>query len=428
MRVAVQTIILFLCWLPSLPATAGMSIIPPPGDWIDVAAGADTFCGLSNKGVAWCFQDGELVEIDDGYVTIDGDVGRMCGSKRTGGIQCWTRSGPRYDPLLPEFTEIDQVAAGRGWSEAEFAVCGRGRDGTMRCQRGEVPGGIELTQMDVATHHACGVRTDGSLHCWGSCVYSKASGDLALCDAPSGSFRQVATTDQASCAIRTDGTVVCWGDEEIGAPEGQFAKITAGDSEFCGVDPDGGLTCWDDRVGGCGEPRSLSDTRFLVVETLDNMRVKVGITVDGRLVAWGNVDYVQPASDDADEVVVAPDPGVDPGSVSSAHGLGVGDPIILGALAKEEIDRTILRHLEQLRGCFDQAVEADPPLSGKIVIKFVVAKDGTVASAKVNSTSLDSPDIGPCICHRFMYLKFPQPKGGGIVIVSYPFVFTATPP
>jgi hypothetical protein len=29
-----------------------------------------------------------------------------------------------------------------------------------------------------------------------------------------------------------------------------------------------------------------------------------------------------------------------------------------------------------------------------------------------------------CIASRFMQFKFPEPKGGGIVIVSYPFIFS----
>ena len=29
-----------------------------------------------------------------------------------------------------------------------------------------------------------------------------------------------------------------------------------------------------------------------------------------------------------------------------------------------------------------------------------------------------------CIVGRFLRMQFPQPKGGGIVIVSYPFIFS----
>ena len=58
-----------------------------------------------------------------------------------------------------------------------------------------------------------------------------------------------------------------------------------------------------------------------------------------------------------------------------------------------------------------------------IVIKFVIAKDGSVSSAKTNTTSMNNPIVENCICQRFMRLKFPKPKGGGIVIVAYPFTF-----
>ena len=49
--------------------------------------------------------------------------------------------------------------------------------------------------------------------------------------------------------------------------------------------------------------------------------------------------------------------------------------------------------------------------------------NGSVSSAKTNATSMNNPIVENCICQRFMRFKFPQPKGGGIVIVTYPFVF-----
>ena len=108
---------------------------------------------------------------------------------------------------------------------------------------------------------------------------------------------------------------------------------------------------------------------------------------------------------------------------SGTPGMSTGDPIILGALDKSVIDRVIKQHLSQIRYCYQKELNKNPGLYGKIVIKFVISKDGSVSSAKTNSTSMNNPIVENCICQRFMRFQFPQPKGGGIVIVSYPFVF-----
>lgn len=100
-----------------------------------------------------------------------------------------------------------------------------------------------------------------------------------------------------------------------------------------------------------------------------------------------------------------------------------GDPIILGALDKSLIDAVIKRHMNQIRYCYQRELNKNPSLGGKIVIKFVIAKDGSVSKASTKSSTMGSSAVENCISGRFMRFKFPEPKGGGIVIVSYPFIF-----
>lgn len=108
-----------------------------------------------------------------------------------------------------------------------------------------------------------------------------------------------------------------------------------------------------------------------------------------------------------------------------APGVGAGDPIILGALDKSIIDRIVKKHLPQIRYCYQKELNKNPKLFGKMVVKFVIAKDGSVSSSSTKSSTLKSPIVENCIHSRFMRMRFPQPKGGGIVIVSYPFVFNS---
>jgi hypothetical protein len=108
-----------------------------------------------------------------------------------------------------------------------------------------------------------------------------------------------------------------------------------------------------------------------------------------------------------------------------APGVGAGDPIILGALDKSIIDRIVKKHLPQIRYCYQKELNKNPKLFGKMVVKFVIAKDGSVSSSSTKTSTMKNPIVENCIHSRFMRMRFPQPKGGGIVIVSYPFVFNS---
>jgi len=57
--------------------------------------------------------------------------------------------------------------------------------------------------------HACGVRTDGALACWGQNLHGEAT-------APAGTFTQVSAGYQHTCGVRTDGTLACWGNNGSG--------------------------------------------------------------------------------------------------------------------------------------------------------------------------------------------------------------------
>lgn len=103
--------------------------------------------------------------------------------------------------------------------------------------------------------------------------------------------------------------------------------------------------------------------------------------------------------------------------------VGPGDPIVLGSLDKSLIDRTVKKHLAQIRYCYERELKTDPSLAGKVTMKFVIEADGSVSSAIVKSTTLGSETVEACLSQRLLRMRFPAPKGGGIVIVNYPFVF-----
>ncbi|HCO02350.1 MAG TPA: hypothetical protein DIT48_03090, partial [Actinobacteria bacterium] len=58
--------------------------------------------------------------------------------------------------------------------------------------------------------HTCGIRTDGTVTCWGSNEYGQLS-------SPSGTFTQISAGNWHTCGLRTDGTLACWGQNGYGA-------------------------------------------------------------------------------------------------------------------------------------------------------------------------------------------------------------------
>ena len=100
-----------------------------------------------------------------------------------------------------------------------------------------------FTQVSAGYLHTCGVRTDGTLACWGSNSDGQAT-------PPDGTFSQVSAGGFHTCGVRTDGTLACWGgnsDGQATPPDGTFSQVSAGRFHTCGVRTDGTLACWGDR-------------------------------------------------------------------------------------------------------------------------------------------------------------------------------------
>ncbi len=101
-------------------------------------------------------------------------------------------------------------------------------------------------------------------------------------------------------------------------------------------------------------------------------------------------------------------------------------PITLSPFDKAAIDRVVKQRLQQIRYCYQKELTKNPALAGKVTIKFVIARDGSVSSATVKSSSLDNVIVEKCIASKFMRMRFPPPKSDGIAVVAYPFVFAST--
>jgi hypothetical protein len=106
--------------------------------------------------------------------------------------------------------------------------------------------------------------------------------------------------------------------------------------------------------------------------------------------------------------------------------ISAGSPIIMGSLDKEIIRRVIKQHLAQIRYCYEKELTRSPGLFGKVATSFTISAQGTVSSADVTDSSMKNSEVEQCITSKIRTWVFPKPKGGGVVIVKYPFIFKTT--
>ena len=102
-----------------------------------------------------------------------------------------------------------------------------------------------------------------------------------------------------------------------------------------------------------------------------------------------------------------------------------GEMVILGSLDRSLVDAVIKRNMAQIRYCYQRELTKNPSLAGKITIKFVIAKDGSVSQATTKTSTMDNTVVESCIAGRVQKMTFPEPEpGSGVVIVTYPFLFS----
>lgn len=123
---------------------------------------------------------------------------------------------------------------------------------------------------------------------------------------------------------------------------------------------------------------------------------------------WGSPDLLDPFA--------VPEPRKKPPRVK------VGKTTVTGRLPPEVIQRIVRSNFGRFRVCYEAGLRTNPNLSGKVTVRFVISRTGTVSSVASTAELPDSAVVS-CVERAFYSLTFPQPEGG-IVSVSYPIVFS----
>jgi len=150
-----------------------------------------------------------------------------------------------------------------------------------------------------------------------------------------------------------------------------------------------------------------------------------GGTSGSGTIGWGGYGTIGPRGD-------PPSSGRD--WVATTKGLarqprvpdaGGGTTTVRGALDKEIIRRVIRRHINEVRYCYERELTADPSLAGRIAVQFTISGVGQVVTSVVQSSTVGNPAVEMCIANAVKRWIFPRPEGGGVVMVTYPFLLRA---
>ena len=187
----------------------------------------------------------------------------------------------------PQYTQISV-----GWDH----TCGLRSDGSVVCwgrdEFGQLraPADERFTAVAAGGAHTCGLRTDGTTVCWG---YSTPSGeDLAKLNNPYNSapfppederLTAIEAGGHYTCGFRTEGGVVCWDVRDEFSPFGteQVVEIYPGGTHVCGLRSDGSALCYNFLLRPPPEGE-----RFVAISTASAH--VCGLRSDGGALCWGS--------------------------------------------------------------------------------------------------------------------------------------------
>ena len=282
---AVRTDGSITCWGDNVLGTLEVPFDPIPISPEDIPSSAD---------------DPEPSSPPDSRTTITAGKEFSCALRADSTVSCWGgriayRAPPEDDDRWPGFypgIPTGQFLSISAYNGGEHA-CGVRLDksiacwGTNRAGVLEAPSG-EFNMISAGYRHSCGVRTDGTITCWGALgvgygTYSLSSTHSKVTDPPPGTYTVVSAGHYYSCGIRTDRSIVCWGTLEgddaklLDPPAGQFTAVSTGRFHACGLRTDRTITCWSR-----GEPPNQADADRPVISKRGQLDVPAGqyVSVD----------------------------------------------------------------------------------------------------------------------------------------------------
>ncbi len=182
------------------------------GPFRGVSVEPGTACGLKADRTATCWGSVQLRGPDEPFerlAQVETGVGVRCGVLETGGVRCWGKAAEALGPAADG--PWDSVSAGAGF----VCAVGGGRIGCWGPRSGPPPDPGPWSAVSVGLDHACGLRSDGSVSCWGARFWRT----------PPIKFQKVAAGELLNCGLDLDGAIVCWGQGRGEPPAGRYVDL-----------------------------------------------------------------------------------------------------------------------------------------------------------------------------------------------------------
>lgn len=100
-------------------------------------------------------------------------------------------------------------------------------------------------------------------------------------------------------------------------------------------------------------------------------------------------------------------------ALAGPPGLIFDPEIMRGTYPIEVLSRALDKQVDRMRACATGSAG-----SGKVVVRFVLARDGAVAAVQDDGSDFPDEHVVQCVLHVVMTLQF-RPPEDGVVIVRY---------
>jgi hypothetical protein len=281
---------------------------PPADTFTSISAAEDYTCGIRTDGSLICWGDTAPSAPIAPYPQVAAGGSHTCEILSTGALECWTSNASPGAPPIGTYTQLDSgpdyscAIDGGGnldcWGSTPSlglpsglftqvatggeATCAIEPDASLDC--GPLGGGagpteqITLNSGPLVDLFSCSIDDTLDVDC----------GGFVTPTAPSGQFVKVKAGYENVCGLRTDGSISCWGTLPAGEspPAGVFIDVATGSNHACGLRPSGLVECWGDDTGGATAAPALS---FVSLEAGGETGTghTCGVTLQGSLVCWG---------------------------------------------------------------------------------------------------------------------------------------------
>lgn len=280
--------------------------------WLEVAAGEEHTCAIEAPGRLYCWgnnMSGQLgtgeaagtqneptrvVSTYEDFEHVYAGGGSTCALRGGGALYCWGSTGQLLagtgDVVTPEFVDEPVI----------------------------VISGSKFSEVSIGSGHACAVRDDGALLCWGQ----NADGQLGVGTATDTTkqptevmgdhWDHVAAGDHHTCGIR-NGVLYCWGrgdSGELGIPNrrrsasptrvtdmNNWSSVDAGTNHTCAIARNTLLWCWGRNSEGqlamtpsnmVQQPTQIGSIRWSSVALGETYTC--GVNTGQSLLCWGRGD------------------------------------------------------------------------------------------------------------------------------------------